>query len=157
MASELLNVVVAIGNSVVRKLIVNRLKQNPNLEFPSIFASGVKISEWAKYGEGCIFCLNSIVTVNIKIGDFFVSNWNCTVGHDCVIDDFVTLYPNVNVSGNVHIGEITELGTGTQIIQGRSVGKNCIIGAGAVVNKDIQDNSVAVGVPAKVIKQREVK
>lgn len=152
-----LSVVVAIGNSVIRKMLVTRLKADPNLEFPSIFASGVKISEWAEYGEGCIFCLNSIVTVNIKIGNFFISNWNCTVGHDCVIDDYVTLYPNVNVSGNVHVGEVTELGTGTQIIQGKKVGSNCIIGAGAVVNKDIPDNSVAVGVPAKVIKRRIVE
>ena len=60
----------------------------------------------------------------------------------------------MNVSGNVHIGEITEVGTGTQIIQGKNVGNNCIIGAGAMVNRDIPNDSVAVGVPAQVIKSR---
>ena len=150
-------VVVAIGNSEVRKKIVERLKQNLKIEFPSIFASGVKMSKWVKYGEGCIFCLDSIATVNIEIGNFFISNWNCTVGHDCIIEDFVTLYPNVNVSGNVRISEVTEIGTGTQIIQGKSIGKHTIVGAGAVVNKDIPDGCVAVGVPAKVIKQRIVE
>lgn len=148
-----LSVVIAIGNSSVRKNIATKLEQNANLTFPSVFASGVKMSEWVTYGKGCIFCLNSIVTVNIHIGDFFISNWNCTIGHDCNVGDFVTLYPNVNVSGNVSIGEETEIGTGTQIIQGKRVGSHCIIGAGAVVIEDIPNDVLAVGVPTRIVRE----
>lgn len=144
--------VLAIGNSTVRKATYEKIQNNKNLLFPNIFSEGVKISDTVQYGKGCIFCTDTIATVNITIGDFFISNLNCTIGHDCTIHDFVTLYPSVNVSGNVQISEITEIGTGTQIIQGKSIGNNCIIGAGAVVVRDIPDHCTAVGVPAKVIK-----
>ena len=150
-----ISVVIAVGCSETRKKIAIKLEENPNLSFPSIFSSGVKMSEWVTYGKGCIFCLNSIATVNIQIGDYFISNWNCTVGHDCVIGDFVTLYPNVNISGNVSVGDETEIGTGTQIIQGRHIGKRSILGAGAVVIKDIPDDSLAVGVPTRIVEKEK--
>ncbi|MCI8626999.1 MAG: acetyltransferase [Lachnospiraceae bacterium] len=147
------SVVIAIGCSKTRKKIAIQLEKNSNLRFPSIFSSGVKMSEWVTYGKGCIFCLNSIATVNIQIGDYFISNWNCTVGHDCVIGDFVTLYPNVNISGNVSIGDETEIGTGVQIIQEHQIGSQCIIGAGSVVIRDIPDKSLAVGVPTRIVEK----
>jgi maltose O-acetyltransferase len=51
----------------------------------------------------------------------------------------------------VFIGENTFIGVGAMILPGVSIGRECIIGAGAVVTKSIPDNSVAVGVPAKVV------
>lgn len=71
------------------------------------------------------------------------------------VDDFVTLYPGAIVAGNVHIGNNCELGTGCNIIQGLDIGKRTIIGAGAVVVRNIPENCTAVGVPAKPIKFRE--
>lgn len=48
------------------------------------------------------------------------------------------------------MGSETELGTGTQIIQGKRIGANVIIGAGSVVVKDILEAGTYVGVPAKL-------
>jgi len=78
----------------------------------------------------------------------------CTVGHDAIIEDFVTLYPGVHVSGNVYLEEGAEIGTGTAIIQGVRVGAWTTVGAGAVVVKDLPPGVVAVGVPAKVIREK---
>ena len=72
-----------------------------------------------------------------------------------MLHDFVTIYPSVNVSGNVTISECVELGTGMQIIQGKTIGTESIIGAGAVVVRDIPQKCVAVGSPAKPIKYFE--
>ena len=69
--------------------------------------------------------------------------------------DFVSIMPGVNVSGDVIISSNTFIGTGVTIINQKSIGKNSIIGGGAVVVKDIPDNSLAVGNPAKVIKSYE--
>jgi acetyltransferase-like isoleucine patch superfamily enzyme len=74
------------------------------------------------------------------------------VGHDAILKDFVTLYPSVNVSGITNIGHAVELGTGMQIIQGKTVGDYSIVGAGAVVVKDIPADCIAGGNPCKVIK-----
>lgn len=56
-----------------------------------------------------------------------------------------------DVFGKIVVGDNTNIGWNAIILPGVTIGKNCVIGAGAVVTKDIPDNSVAVGVPAKVI------
>ena len=58
-------------------------------------------------------------------------------------------FGKITVKDNVHIG------MNTVIMPGVTIGKNCVIGCGAVVTKDIPDNSVAAGVPAKVIETTE--
>ena len=144
--------VICIGNSKARKKVVERISFNPKIIFPIIIANDVRISDDVKFGKGCIICLSSILTVNVTVGDFVIVNLDSTIGHDAIIDDFVTLYPSVNVSGNVHIGCCTEIGTGSNIIQWKKIGENTIVGAGAVVIKDIPANCTAVGNPAKPIK-----
>ncbi len=99
---------------------------------------------------------------------------NVIIGLDCCFDDqfpeLIKIDDEVIISyrvsifvhdgsyrGNAKIGEITikknsHIGAGTIILKGVTIGENAIIGAGAVVTKDIPANVVAVGIPAKVIK-----
>ncbi len=144
-------VAIAIGSPRIRRMVAEKLRANSNISFPNIIAPDAKISKLVEMGEGCIVCFGSIITVNIKIGDFFLSNRSCNVGHDCVIGDYVTLNPMVSVSGNVNIASGCDVGTGANIIQGKSIGENAVVGAGAVVIRDIPPNCTAVGVPAKAI------
>ena len=145
--------VCAVGASAVRERIVQNLKAiNPGIKFATIIDPSVEISDLVEIGEGAIICAHTIITVNISIGEHVIINLDCTVGHDAVLKDFVTLYPSVNVSGITNIGHAAELGTGMQIIQGKTIGDYSIIGAGAVVVKDIPAKCTAVGSPAKPIK-----
>ena len=59
------------------------------------------------------------------------------------------------MSGCSTLEKEVEVGTGTQIIQGKKILKGTIVGAGAVVTKDLPENCTAVGAPAKPIKFRE--
>lgn len=140
--------VCAVGSSNVRKKIIEKLKDT-SVKFATLVDPSVLYSNSVKIGEGAIVCAGTIITVDVNIGDHVIVNLDCTIGHDAVIDDFVTIYPSVNVSGNVLIGECSELGTGTQIIQGKKVISNTIIGAGAIVVKDCLESGTYVGSPAK--------
>lgn len=144
--------VCAVGAARTRKKIIEKASEYSNIHFATLVDPTVQMSRRIEIGEGTIICAGCILTVDIKIGKHVIVNLDCTVGHDAVISDYVTLYPSVNVSGITEIGACAELGTGMQIIQGKSVGNGSIIGAGAVVVRDIPDNCVAVGSPAKVIK-----
>ena len=145
--------VCAVGSSRIREKIVNNMKAvNPGIKFGKVIDPSVEISELVTIGEGSIICAHSIITVNISIGSHVIINLDCTIGHDAVIKDFATLYPSVNVSGITNIGHAVELGTGMQIIQGKTIGDYSIVGAGAVVVKDIPEKCTAVGSPAKPIK-----
>ena len=145
--------VCAVGASKVREKIVNKMRAiNPSIKFGTIIDPSVEMSELVDIGEGTIICAHTIITVNITIGNHVIINLDCTIGHDAIVKDFVTLYPSVNVSGITNIGHAVELGTELQIIQGKSVGDYSIVGAGAVITKDIPAKCTAVGSPAKPIK-----
>lgn len=58
---------------------------------------------------------------------------------------------NADIFGKIEIGDNVHIGWNAIIMPNVSIGNNCVIGAGAVVTKSIPDNSVAVGVPARVI------
>lgn len=146
------NVVIAIGNPSVRSMIYEKLKFNNNILFPNIIAKNVRIDKTIKMGIGNIICSHSILTVNIELGNFNHVNLDCTVGHDVIMNDFITVYPSVNISGNVEIGNYCEIGTGTQIIQGKSIADNVIIGAGAGVVKNIKESGTYVGCPVRRMK-----
>lgn len=150
-----INAVIAIANPINRKKIYDKLSQNTKINFPNIISDFVINSKYNKFGIGNIICNSTIMTVNVQVKNFCIINLDCTIGHEAILNDFVTLYPSVNVSGNVEIGSCTEIGTGTNIIQKLHIGENSIIGAGSVVIKDIPKNCTAVGVPAKPIKYRE--
>lgn len=109
---------------------------------------------------------------NIQIGKQFYANHNLTILDVCqvVIGDHVMFGPNVLLSTAthpieasarltteygkpIHIGHHVWLGGNVCVLPGVTIGDNCVIGAGSVVNKDIPANSVAVGNPCKVIKQ----
>lgn len=150
--------VCAVANVVVRKKIIDKILCFPGIKFATLIDPDVKISRHdVSIGEGSIICMGSILTVDIRIGKHNIVNLDCTVGHDAVLKDFVTLYPSVNISGNVVVDEVVEIGTGVQIIQGKKIGHNTIIGAGAVAVKDMPPECTAVGNPARVIKGHDVE
>lgn len=151
---EGLSVVCAIGSSVVREHVINKIRQNKRLEFPNLIDPSVICSKRIAFGIGNVICAGNIMTTDIKLHDFCILNPGCTVGHDVELSSFVTLYPNANVSGTVFLGHGSEMGVASCIIQGRKVGAYSMVGAGAVVVRDIPENVVCMGVPAKVTRKR---
>lgn len=146
------SVVCAVGSARIRKIIVEKIKHYQNIEFATLIDPKVEMSNRVKIGEGSIICAGNILTVDITLGQHVILNLDCTVGHDAVLEDFVTVYPGVHISGNVVVQEAAEMGTGMQIIQGKKIGRGSIVGAGAVVIRDIPENCTAVGNPARVVR-----
>ena len=149
-----IDVVVSLANGALRKKIVANLKQNKNISFPAIIARSAEVSNYVRIGKGAIIMNQSLLTVDIEAGDFFLCNYGCTVGYDCKFEDYVTLNPGARISGTVYIGECSSVGVGASIIQGITIGKNTFIGAGAAVIRDIGDGCTAVGVPAKTLEKK---
>ena len=145
--------VCAIANYKVKKNIINSLTSS-SVHFANIIHPDVYISNTNSVGEGVIIYSGVIMTTNIKIGDHVIISPKCGIGHEALIENYVSLLWNVNVSGNVTIREGSLIGSGVTIIQNKIIGKASILGAGAVVIKDIPDNCTAVGMPAKVVNWR---
>lgn len=142
-------VICAVGCTKARKKLVEKVNQYEKVRFATLVDTGVVCSKRVSVGEGSIICAGTVLTVDISIGNHVIINLDCTVGHDVRIEDYVTLYPSVNVSGGAVIGECVELGTGMQVLQGKRICEGSVVGAGAVVVKDVEEKGTYVGVPVK--------
>lgn len=147
-----LHAVSAIGNPIVKREIIDRLKGG-NIKYPVLIHPSVICSERLIIGEGTLICAGSILTVDIVVGKHVIVNLDSTIGHDTDVGDFVTILPSVNISGSVRIGSCASIGTGAKIINDVSIGECSVIGAGAVVVRNVPANCTAVGVPAKPIEK----
>lgn len=134
--------------------LINSLRSY-ELDFPPLIHQDAYLGSNCNVGEGVIIGAGSVIAPNCQLGNFNFINRGLSIGHDTVLEEYVTLSPGVSVAGRVKIGCKTTLGIGSTVIDGVNIGRNSLVGAGAVVVKDVPDNVVVVGVPAKIIKERD--
>lgn len=96
-----------------------------------------------------------VVSAHTILGEMVSMNRGVTVGHHTSIGAFTTIHPGANVAGCCDIGKGVTLGMGCNVIDGTKIGSGSFIGAGSTVIKDIPAGVVAVGQPAKIIREIE--
>ena len=134
-----------IGKALEAGLVATAPLIHPNVEYDH---------EYVTFGEGVVVCAGTILTVNIAVEAHAQINLDCTVGHDAVIGAFSTLSPGVHISGNVTLEPYTFMGTGAVTVNGVPgspllIATGAVVGAGAVVTRDVSAGVTVTGVPAK--------
>lgn len=114
---------------------------------PAIIGPGVVLREFSRVHAGC-----ERPTV---IGEGTLLMAGSHVGHDAILGRHVHLAPNVVIGGLAEIGDHSHIGLGASVLPKKTVGSNCIVGAGSVVTKDIPDGEVWAGNPATFRKKTE--
>ena len=121
----------------------------------------VEIQKGAKIGKDCKISSHTFICEGVTIEDKVFVSHNVTFIND--------KYPRAtNPDGSIQteedwvcvptlIKEGASIGSSTTILCGVTIGKNAIVGAGAVVTKDVPDNTIVAGVPAKIIRKMEEK
>lgn len=143
--------IVSIGDNRTRKAIVDRL----SCGFGSAIHPSAIISPTAIIREGTVVMPGAIINADAKIGKHCIINTGASVDHECIIGDYCHIAPHVTLCGQVRVGEGTLIGAGASVIPGVKIGKWCIIGANAAVIEDVADNTIVVGVPARVVKTKD--
>ncbi len=146
------NIAFGIGSP---KIIGNLyVKYKNQCNFPNlIHPNSIALWDSIDIGEGNIITSGCTFTVNIVIGCCNIFNLHATVGHDVRIGSFNVINPSANISGGVIIGDLNLIGTNAAVLQNVEIGNNSVLGAGSLLNKNLASNSVAVGMPAKTIKE----
>lgn len=145
--------VIAIGDNYVRDSIIkdNNLTDD---NFTSIIDANAIIPQDVNVGTGTVIMPGVVINPGSTIGKHSIINTRAVVEHDNTLGDYVHISPNATLAGTVTVKDFVHVGSGAIVIPNRTVNQNSIIGAGAVVTKDIEENSLAVGVPAKIVKGR---
>ena len=88
-----------------------------------------------------MLCPRAVLSENAKVGKHTIVNIGSLVGHDVVMGDFCTLSCQVDIMGGCVVGDRVLFGSGSRVLPGVKIGNDCIIGAGAIVGRDVPDGA----------------
>jgi acetyltransferase EpsM len=141
---------VAVGDCDARLELGARLAaagfRLPALVHPSAVRGGD-----VQIGDGTVLVAGAIVNPGARIGSHVIINTGASVDHDCLVDDGVHIACGARLAGRVQVGRGAWIGLGALVKEGVHIGAGTIVGAGALVLKDLPDDVVAYGVPAKIV------
>ncbi len=148
-------VAIAIGDNYLRRKIFQEvLATNPAASIISPIHPQSYREKDIRIGSHVTICIGAIVCTAVEISDGVIVNSGAIVEHECMLGQYTHVCPGVKLGGRVRIGQFTHIGIGASVIDKVTIGNHTTIGAGSVVIKDIPDNATAVGIPARVIKDR---
>lgn len=147
---------IAIGSNEKRAEIFTLL-QEPMEKYPNLIHPSAIISPNARIGYGNFIMAGAIINVDATVNNQCIVNSGCIIGHDAMLENFSQTSPGTVITGYVHIQEGVNIGANVSVIPNVEIGAWAVIGAGSTVTRDIAENIVAVGSPAKLLKEREPK
>lgn len=151
---EFTRIIIAVGEPELRRILRERVIVSgyslQTLVHPSSF-----IGTGSTLGSGTIVQFGSWISCNTKIGDNVLIQQFVGIGHDCIVGNDAVISGHAATGGNCIIGERAYIGLSVSVKEKTIIGNNSIIGMGSCVMKDIQDNVIALGNPARVIKNNE--
>ncbi len=140
--------------NIIKRFLEKRKKSKDPIRYwrekGLVIGDGCEVYPSAYFGsEPYLITVGNNVRINSGVN--FVTH----DGGVWVLRNLKTEYKEIDLFGKILIGNNVHIGTNATIMPGVAIGNNCIIGCGAIVTKNIPDNSIAVGVPARVIETIE--
>ena len=149
--------IIAIGDNWVRNKVQEKIKEiNPLFKFIKAVHPSTNLGKNTIIGDGTVVMANVNINPNTKIGAHCILNTCSSIDHDSIMEDYSSLAPGAVTGGEVKIGRYSAISIGATLKHQITIGEHSIIGAGAIVLKDVPKNTVVYGVPAKVIREREI-
>ncbi len=117
--------------------------------FVNAFHKSVCFIGKSQIGYGVILSPFVAISNNCKIGNHIGINLFCSIGHDVIIGDYSQLSAHCDLTGHVVLGANVFLGSRVSIIPNVNIASYTVLGAGAVVFRNIKESATYIGNPAK--------
>ena len=150
-------VALGVGENRCRQLLDERCSRC-GIEILTLVHPAAKVSQSAQLDRGTVVMAGAIINPDARVGAGVIVNSGAVVEHDAEIGDYAHVSPNAAMGGASHLGTFSQLGIGAIVRECIRIGSHTIVGAGAVVVKNLPDQVIAIGVPARIYRQlgREV-
>lgn len=151
---DTIEVVIANGEPIIKAKLFKKVKKL-KLNITSLIDPLSSVSSSANIGEGLIAYPFSIIASDTFIGNNVLVNASAIIGHDIKIGNNTVIGPHVCVGGATTIGNNSYIGMGSKIKEQLSIGSKVIVGMSSAVYKDVPDNVIAMGNPARPMRRND--
>lgn len=149
-----LEIAMGIGEPSTRAKLFEKIRID-GIPLTTLVHPDVHLPKSTSIGSGTVIQYGCFVSCNVQIGECAYIQPHCNVGHDDVLEEGCVLSGFSNLAGGVRIGRYAYIGMSSAIKECVIIGKDCIIGMGSVVHKDVPAGMIAMGNPARVIAKNE--
>ncbi len=144
-----------LGNNKLRVKFLTYAR-DLGYETPNYIHPSVLISPNVKIGNGVYILLGTTIMPYADIKDFVMISMGVHLAHHTILDEGVFLSTGCNFGASIHAHKYAYCGISSTIMTGlHDLGEDCLIGAGAVVIKDVPGNAIMAGVPAKLLRLKD--
>ena len=149
-------VTIAVGDNFRRQHEWEKLtEKGPTLYFPALCHERAVVASDVQLSPASVVMQGAIVVSGAVVGTGAVMNTGSILDHESSLADFASLAPGAVVGGRVKIGARTAVSIGAVVRHGLSIGRDTVLGAACYADKDLPNQVVAYGVPARVQRSRE--
>lgn len=133
-----------LGKSDLRERLWDKLKAI-GFFLPVVCDPSAILAKNISLGEGTMVGKGAIINAGASVGKMCIINTGAIIEHDCVVEDFSHISVGSVLCGNIQIGKASFVGANATVIHGKNIGSHCIIGAGTIVRKNVEEHRIVWG------------
>lgn len=142
--------ILGVGSNAIREKIALCVKK-AGANCLTIVHPSSSLAGTISIDEGTFVARNVAINSLVQIGQNAILNTSCTIDHECIIGNNVHIAPGAVLAGNVIVHDGAFIGANAVVKQGVTIGRNATVGAGSVVLRNVEENQVVVGNPARIL------
>jgi sugar O-acyltransferase (sialic acid O-acetyltransferase NeuD family) len=147
-----MNFSLSMGDNQIRNNLYHKILSMGG-SIPTLIHPQAVVSKYSHISNGVVVHANSVIQADVNIDENTIISFNVSVAHTSKIGKSCYLSFGCSVGAYVDVQDFCFIGQSASIISGKvsSIGKNSLIGAGAVVICDVNKNTTVIGNPAKIL------
>lgn len=151
-----IQIVIGMGEPAYKDRVWEKVRKQ-GYSLATVIHPDAEISPSARIGEGVVVRKGSLISADSTVGDNVIIQSYVIIGHDTKIGNHCQISSFTDVAGHCVVGDRVFMGIGSGIKENTTIGSDAVVSMGAMVMKDLPESVVAMGNPARVIKENTEK